>query len=251
MTFVAAYQAPLLPGGSFEAIALIAAQVAKCEALGVTILCCPEGILGGLADYADRPHEIAVNVRNGQLERLLAPIASDTVTTIVGFSEIDDRCRLFNSAAVFHKGAVAGLYRKRHPAINRSVYAAGNQTPIFTVGKLRFGIVICRDSTDSELVRGTADLGAAALFVPTNNAMPPSRGPASIAHQARQTDVARARENHLPVVRADVAGRADGLECHGASGIVDRNGTVLRAASQHEAELVVGEIEVKPFAAAR
>lgn len=250
MTIVAAYQAALLPSGSFEAIALIAAQVAKCEAMGVQVLCCPEGILGGLADYTSRPYEIAIDAQNGQLQRLLAPIASETVTTIVGLSEIDDRGRLFNSAAVFHKGVVAGLYRKRRPAINQSVYAAGDQTPIFTVGELTFGIVICRDSTDGELVRGIADLGATALFVPTNNAMPPAKGPVAIAQHARQTDIARARENHLPVIRADVAGRADGLECYGASGIVDRNGTVLRAATQLEVELVVAEIETKPMAAA-
>lgn len=52
--------------------------------MGVQVLCCPEGILGGLADYARRPDEIAIDVQNGQLERLLTPIASETVTTILG-----------------------------------------------------------------------------------------------------------------------------------------------------------------------
>ena len=47
---VAAYQAPLLPAGSMEALALIRKRVEWCEAEGVSILCCPEAILGGLAD---------------------------------------------------------------------------------------------------------------------------------------------------------------------------------------------------------
>jgi hypothetical protein len=80
MIKVAAYQAPLLPIGSIEAIELIAAQVRTCEAIGVQVLCCPEGIIGGLADYAERPVEFAIDPRNRRLERLLTPIASKTST---------------------------------------------------------------------------------------------------------------------------------------------------------------------------
>jgi hypothetical protein len=40
VTLVAAYQAPLLPAGSMEAIGLIEKQVRRCESLGVSILCC-------------------------------------------------------------------------------------------------------------------------------------------------------------------------------------------------------------------
>ncbi len=189
MTKVAAYQAPLLPTGSAEAIDLIAVQVRACESIGVEFLCCPEGVLGGLADYASRPYEIAINVRRGQLQQALEPIASETVTTILGFTEIDDG-RLFNSAAVVYKGSVTGVYRKLHPAINRSIYE-------------------------------------------------------------RQTDIARAKENRVSVIRADVTGRANGLVSHGSSGIVDRDGTVLQTAKQFEAGLVVAEIETSPMALAQ
>ena len=44
---VAAYQCPLLPPGSMYAIDLIRRQVKVCESEGVTILCCPEAVLGG------------------------------------------------------------------------------------------------------------------------------------------------------------------------------------------------------------
>ena len=86
-----------------EAIGLIAAQVRTCESIGVQFLCCPEGVLGGLADYASRPYEIAIDAQNGQLQRALTPISSETVTTILGFTEVGDDGRLFNSAAVFTK----------------------------------------------------------------------------------------------------------------------------------------------------
>ena len=103
---VAAYQAPLLRPGSVEALALIRERVNWCEAEGIAMLCCPEAILGGLADDALDPAEFAIDARGDELARTLAPLASDTVTTIVGFTEIADTGRLYNSAAVFHKGTV-------------------------------------------------------------------------------------------------------------------------------------------------
>jgi hypothetical protein len=143
---VAAYQAPLLASGSMDALSLIQTRVKWCEAVGATILCCPEAILGGLADYSEHPAQFALAVDSGRLDSTLAPLESDTVTTIVGFTELADGGRLYNSAAVFHRGSVIGLYRKLYPAINRSVYEAGRKFPVFQVGKLTLGIVICSDS---------------------------------------------------------------------------------------------------------
>ena len=119
---VAAYQARLLPPGSVEeALEHIRARVAWCETDCVEILCCPEAILGGLADYAPRPAEIAIDVELGQLDALLAPLASDTVTTILGFTETASTGHFYNSAAVFHRGSVTGIYRKLHPAMRQSI----------------------------------------------------------------------------------------------------------------------------------
>ena len=106
----------LVAAGSMDVLGLIRARVEWCEAEGVTILCCPEAILA-------------------------PPLASDTVTTIVG------------TAAVFHRGAVVGLYRKLYPAINRSVYEAGREVPVFQFGELTLGIVICNDSNYFEPAR--------------------------------------------------------------------------------------------------
>jgi predicted amidohydrolase len=150
---VAAYQAPLLRSGSREAVDLIRTRVEWCESHGVAILCCPEAILGGLADYAPDPREFAIDARGDQLARALAPLASDTVTTIVGFTEVTGTGRLYNTAAILHKGAVLGLYRKLFPALNRSVYDAGDRMPVFQVGRLTFGIVICNDSNYPEPAR--------------------------------------------------------------------------------------------------
>jgi 5-aminopentanamidase len=243
---VAAYQAPLHATSSMEVIDLIREQVDWCESSGVELLCCPEAVLGGLADYASSPANVAIDVEAGQLQALLAPLASDKVATILGFTEIDRSGRLYNSAAVWRQGLVVGIYRKLYPAINKSVYEAGDKLPVFTVGDLTFGIIICNDSNYHEPARIMAARGAAVLFVPTNNGLPPTKAMPELVAQARNVDIARAIENSVYVIRADVAGSTDNLVSYGSSGIVDPDGMVLQSARRLDADLIVAEIETAP-----
>ena len=224
-----------------EALELIRKRVDWCEAEGVEILCCPEAVLGGLADYAACPSDIAIDVERGQLSAALAPLASDTVTTILGFTEISGIGQLYNSAAVFHKGTVVGVYRKLYPAIRKSVYQAGDRMPVFTVGALTFGIIICNDSNCREPAKIMASQGATALFVPTNNGLPVEK--ADVVAQARAVDIARAIENGVSVIRADVSGRTADLVSYGSSCIVDSCGTVLQSARRLTEELLVADLD--------
>lgn len=245
---VAAYQTPLAATGSFRVLGLIREQIDRCESMGVEILCCPEGVLGGLADYTSSPADIAIDVENGQLHALLKPLASDKVATILGFTEIDRNGHLYNSAAVFHKGSVVGIYRKLYPAINKSVYEAGDQMPVFTVADLTFGIIICNDSNYYEPARIMAEQGAAALNVPTNNGLPPRKVEQKLVVESRNCDITRAIENRVSVIRADVAGQFGNLMSYGSTGIVDRDGMVLQSARQLGSDLLIADIKTKPRA---
>jgi predicted amidohydrolase len=239
---VAAYQTPLLPAGSPEAIKLVSEQVRRCESEAVSILCCPEAILGGLADYSENPLTFAIRTEDGRLNEVLAPLVSNTVTSIIGFTELADDNQLYNAAAVFHRGGVIGVYRKRHPAIRRSVYSPGSEAPVFRVSELTFGIVICYDSTFSEPARAMASQGATALFIPTNNGLPDTGACADLVHQAKASDLARAVENRVWVIRADVAGATGELISHGSSEIIDPNGRVIKEAQRHRTDLLVVNI---------
>lgn len=254
---VAAFQAPLETCSRENAIPLIREQIARCEALGVEFLCCPEGMLGGLADYTSDPAAAAICWVSGQgregelggLEATLAPLASETVTTIVGFTEIDRSGRLYNAAAVYHRGAVVGMYRKLYPAIHRSVYTPGRELPVFTVEGFPFGILICLDSNYFEPARIMAARGAAALFIPTNNGLPPGKAGPELVALTRNTDIARAIENGVSVIRADVTGEMEGTDrrppllSFGATGIVGRDGRVLAEAEPSRAQLVVADVK--------
>jgi predicted amidohydrolase len=239
---IAAYLCPLLPVGSMEALGLIRGRVAWCEREGVDILCCPEAVLGGLADDAQCPADFAIDTASGQLDALLAPLASKSVTAIVGFTETVGTGTLYNAAAVYRDGKILGIYRKRHPAIRRSVYSAGDQSPLFTIGSLTFGIMICNDSNYPELAADMTAHGAQAIFLPSNNSLPPER--ADVVAASRAVDIARARNNEVMIVRADVAGRTADRVSFGSSAIVDAGGTLLRAGKVLSEDILVAEIHV-------
>lgn len=241
---VAAYQARLLPNGSVEAVDLIRRRVKACEADGVEILLCPEAVLGGLADDARRPSDLALNVESGELRAMLAPLASESVTTIVGFTEASGEGALYNSAAIFSKGEIIGVYRKRHPAIRSSVYRPGDQSPVFALGDLRFGIMICNDSNFPELGASMAASGARVLFVPSNNALRPER--ADVVALTRATDISQAKRNGVTVIRADVAGETGDRISIGSSAIVDPEGTVLQSGKPLCEDLLVADLQLRP-----
>lgn len=237
---VAAYQAPLLAPGSDEAFELIRGAIAACEAQHVDFLCCPEAVLGGLADYASKSG--VRSIETSAVTSALAPLASDSVTPIVGFTERAPDGALYNAAAVLYRGSIAGIYRKRHPAINRSVYEPGADTPVFTIESLTFGIIICNDSNHPELASDIAARGALALFVPSNNGLPPEKAYSELVSDTRRIDAVLATRHRMWVIRADVAGSAAGLVSDGSSGIVSPDGQLVAAGGCRTNDLLIADI---------
>jgi predicted amidohydrolase len=113
------------------------------------------------------------------------------------------------------------------------------------IGELTFGIVICNDSNYRELAALMAKQGATALFVPTNNGLPPKKAGAEVIAQAGKCDIATAVENGMWVIRADVVGNAGGLVSLGSSGIVNPQGIVVQSARQMSEDLVVADITIR------
>jgi 5-aminopentanamidase len=86
--------------------------------------------------------------------------------------------------------------------------------------------------------------GATALFVPTNNGLPLEK--ADVVIHSRNVDIARAMENSVSVIRADVAGRTADLVSYGSSGIVDPDGTVLQSTQRLTEDLLVADLDTAP-----
>jgi predicted amidohydrolase len=246
---VASYQAPYLPFGSFDAVGLIAGQVAACAAAGVAILCCPEQVLGGLAHESDgqSPADVALGVDDGQIADVVAPLLGSAVTVVVGFTERDAGGRLFSSAAVLANGGVAGVHRKSYPGY-RTVIQPGDELALFRHGSTPFGIIICNDAWYVEPARILAASGAAVVLVPSNSGHMREPSPSMLA-RGHNLPVARAVENSVSVVVADIAGRQGGRFALGTSAVIDPDGVVLARAASDASSLLVAEIEPhrRPF----
>ncbi len=239
---VAAFQAPLLQAGSMDAIGLIRTRVAQCEAQSVEVLCCPEGILGGLAKYSLLRLSLQFPRSRDGSSPCFHPSPTVPSPRLLDSQNLAMKGGTTTPAAVFQRGSVVGVYRKLHPAIRRSVYSEGFAAPVFQIGNRMFGIVICNDSNYPKPVRQMTALGATVLFIPTNNGIPADRDRVKIATQTRNVDITLAVENNLWVVRADVAGKADGLVSHGSSAIVGPGDCVLKSAQPMAEDFIVRNI---------
>ena len=63
---IAAWQMPIEATGADDAFAALHVQVRRCEEAGVSVLCCPEAAIGGLADYAAEPEALGIATSPGE-----------------------------------------------------------------------------------------------------------------------------------------------------------------------------------------
>ncbi len=90
--------------------------------------------------------------------------------------------------------------------------------------------MICNDANYLEPARVLAARGAALLFMPLNNALRPDIA-AAWRTRTRSNLIARAVENHLTVIAADVAGQLNERISYGGTAIVGPDGALLAEAA--------------------
>lgn len=180
----------------------------------------------------------------------LARRASDLPPLIVGCIEFDRQ--LYNSAAIVHRGRVAGMYRK-HFLPNYGVFdeyryfQPGEAAPIFVIGGVEVGVTVCEDLwfPDGPM---RAEALAGARVVVNINASPFHGG----KPQSRERMVAtRAADNTVAVAWVNQVGGQDELVFDGYSFVVDHTGAVIARAPQFEEALTICSVDITAAGAAR
>lgn len=240
---VAAYQAPYREFPALAGAELLVPYLERARADGVELVCCPEALIGELANESDgdSPNAVALSAENGELNDAIAPLLGWGMTIVVGFTERGRNGDLRNAAVVIADTAVAGIYRKTYPG--RSICTAGTELPIFHHAGVPFGVLICNDAHYIEPARILAAKGAQFLVVPVHGGHVPAK---ENAWRARGTNVliARAVENGTPLIAADVAGWQGERVSHGTTTIIDSQGTVLASARELEQDFVIADVQV-------
>jgi N-carbamoylputrescine amidase len=157
------------------------------------------------------------------------------VTVVGGFAERSDG-RLYNSAVVIDAGGrVVGGYRKLHLyAAERDAFRPGDLgLPVFDLGGVRLGILICYDLRFVEALRILAVEGAQLVAVPAAWVLgydlhrDPAANPAAGVSLSHVENVrAQANLDQVFVACADQVGRTDAHEFLGRSLVADPYGGV-------------------------
>ena len=157
-------------------------------------------------------------------KRLQAIAAETGIAIVAGFAEAADGV-VYNSAVAVTPDGGRHVYRKMHlyGDYEKSLFRPGDTAPpVFQIGGLKAGLLICYDVEFPEMVRHLALAGADLVLVPT--ALPASEHAAFIA---RSIIPVRAFENQVFVAYANHAGRDDAFAYAGLSGIAAPDGSDL------------------------
>jgi predicted amidohydrolase len=240
---VAVYQAPYRPFPATGGAELVAERLEQCREERVEILCCPEALIGELANEADgdTPADVALGIATGELGAAVEPLLGSHMTIVVGFTERGTDGSLYNSAAVISGGELVGVYRKAYPG--RSMCRPGTELPIFWHNEVPFGVLICNDAHYIEPARILTVRGAKLLVVPVHGGHRPDK---EAAWRARGTNVliARAVENGVPLLSADIAGWQGDRVSHGTTSIIDSQGTIVASARELAEDLIVADVSL-------
>jgi predicted amidohydrolase len=198
----------------------------------VDIAVFPELYLSGYT-YRDLD-ELAREPDSRELRDVAAAAAEVETAVVIGFAERTSKGVANSAACIDTDGSLAGVYRKTYlfPSEAEAGFVQGEELLILELAGRRAAPLICFDIEFPEPGRQVALAGAELLVTASAN-----MDPFFIDHAVGA--VARAHENRLPHLYANLVGNGDGLVFVGGSRSVAPTGQVLVEASRDREELLV------------
>jgi predicted amidohydrolase len=224
--------------GDVRASADVVADVLHGNAADLAVF--PELFLGGYS-LEDTPAN-AITPDSSEIETIRRAAAATSTAVVVGFIEKTEH-GLANSAACIDKdGALRGVYRKMQLfGRERDVFESGNSLLVAQLAGRQVGVQICFDTEFPEVARALARAGAEMLVTISAN-MSPYYADHELATRARALD------NRIPHVYANLVGGVRGVAFVGGSRAISPDGTVLAEANADSEELLAVPIRaVEPI----
>ena len=142
--------------------------------LGVEIACFPELSVCGYntSERDGRPTNgtrvpQAVEIPGDVTGALISIGERHGIWFLAGLLERDSSGIVYNTQLVISPQGIEGKYRKTHvPTTEIGTWRHGDDLPIFSHPKIRFGIEICYDTHFPEVSTALADKGAELIFMP-------------------------------------------------------------------------------------
>lgn len=205
-------------------LSVVEATATAASILGVDVLVFPELYVTGY-NIGNQVAALAEPI-NGYICSKLKRIAVEkSVAIVIGFPERDSD-NIFNSAIAIDKyGNIVGHHRKifLFGETEKSLFTPGEHLAVFELNGIQCGITICYDIEFPEAIRTLARQGAEIIFNPTANMHPYVEVPKTLAR-------ARALENGVTVVYANLCGSEGDIHYTGLSAIIAPDGVDLARA---------------------
>ena len=139
--------------------------------MGLDFLCFPETFLSGYSHRAVR--ESSVSLNDPRLAELIKRCSDRDTVILLGMSERDDD-KIFNTQIVVYRGGLLGKYHKTMlTEEDKQVFSSDLDLPVFVAKGIKFGVVICADTSFVEPALYLRWRGARLLFTPHYNDIPP------------------------------------------------------------------------------
>lgn len=242
---VASYQGPLIENNQEAALDKIEELLVRADANAVDVLCLPEGFLQGYFEDGVMAERSAISLDEPSFQGILQRFRRYKATLIFGLNE-KRADGLYNSAVVIQEGQLLGKYAKAH--LELSYFKQGSDFPLFERRGVKFGVIICLDSTYLEPARILALQGVQILFCPMCNRTNLAYYEANHPKLMRQKShfIARSSENHVWFVASDCIYPNDGARvCPGYSSIYNAEGELVASATAFQEAFLVEAIPMQ------
>jgi predicted amidohydrolase len=178
--------------------------------------------------------ELARAPDSDEITAIAAAAAETETAVVIGFAERMSKGVGNSAACIDSDGTLVGVYRKTHlfESEAEAGFVEGEEQLIVELAGRRVAPLVCFDIEFPEPGRLVAMAGADLLVTASAN-----MDPFYVDHAVGS--VARAHENRLPHLYANLVGSGDGLTFVGASRSIAPTGEILFEASRDQEELLV------------
>lgn len=169
---IGSFQGPIIDNDFDKNLDSLKQILIKTSEKNLDFLCFPETYLSGYSQQAARESSVLINDPR-LLEFMRFSTAFDTVI-LVGLCERDGD-KIYNTHMVVYQGNLLGKYRKKMLTDeDKLVFSTDLDFPVFEAKGVKFGVVICADTSYVEPALLLRWKGARLLFTPHYNDIPPA-----------------------------------------------------------------------------
>jgi NAD+ synthase (glutamine-hydrolysing) len=213
--------------------------IQKARSMGAALVSFPELAITGYApeDLLLKSGFVEDNIT--ALKKVVKTVGD--IIVVVGF--VDGKAKeIYNAAAVIYKGEIKGIYRKAFlPNFGvfdeQRYFKPGNDSGIFEVAGLKFGVNICRDIWFKEGPTARQAKEGSEFIININ------ASPYYIGRICDREDVVcgQAKDNHVLISYSNLVGGQDELVFDGRSMFVDSSGKIIARGEAFKEDLLMLE----------